>query len=231
MNRPDVLSGADLRAARARLGWTQARAAARLGVSQAYLSLIERGHRPVSDRLLPRLCRTYGLQPGALPLVPGFAPNPARLAAALGSLGHPGFAYLRGRRRLNPAQVLLAALESGRLEARVAAALPWLVVEHVALDWGWVLERAKLSDVQNRLGFVVALGREVAARQGAKDAAAQLAEVERRVEPSRLVREEPFGQPFMSEAERQWVRSHRLEAADHWGLLTDLRPEDVTGAA
>ena len=231
MNRLVALSGADLRAGRARLGWSQVRAAARLGISQAYLSLLERGRRPVSHRLLPRLCRTYGLRPGALPLVPGFAPDPARLAAALSGLGHPGFAYLRGRRRLNPAQVLAAALESDRLEARLAAALPWLVVEHVALDWNWVIERAKLSESQNRLGFVVSLGREVASRRGAMDAAARLAGVERRLEPARLAREEPFGQSSMSEAERQWVRSHRLEAARHWGLLTDLRPEDVTDAA
>jgi transcriptional regulator with XRE-family HTH domain len=231
MDRPTGLSGADLRASRARLGWTQVRAAARLGISQAYLSLLERGRRPMSDRLLPRLCRTYGLQLGALPLVPGFAPDPTQLAAAIGGLGHPGFSYLRGRRRLNPAQVLLAALQSERLEARVAAALPWLVVEYAALDWEWVMERAKLSDRQNRLGFVVSLGREVASRRGATDAAARLAEVERRLERARLVREEPFGQSFMSEAERQWIRSHRLEAADHWGLLTDLRPEDVTDAA
>lgn len=45
--------------------------------------------------------------------------------AELGALGYPGFSYLRGRRRRNPAEVLLEALNELNLDARVAEGLPW----------------------------------------------------------------------------------------------------------
>jgi hypothetical protein len=84
------------------------------------------------------------------------------LAKALANLGYPGFRHLRGGQSQNPAVILLAAISRNDLEVRVIESLPWLVVEYHDLDWEWLTREAKLRDAQNRLGFVVTLGRRVA---------------------------------------------------------------------
>ena len=53
------MNGHWLREARKRKGWTQERAAARLGVSQTYLSLLENDRRTVSKRLARKLQRDF----------------------------------------------------------------------------------------------------------------------------------------------------------------------------
>jgi len=223
-----MVSAADLRAGRRRRGWTQAQAAARLGVSQAYLSLLETGRRRVSSRLLARLQRAFSLGPTALPFLDGLRGDPARLAAGLSGLGYPGFAHLRPRRRLNPAQVLLLALQQDTLESRVAAALPWVAAAFSGLDWDWLIPRVKLADCQNRLGFVVSLGRQVAIRRHDVDAASRLGRVEQSLESSRLAREDSLGQADMTDAERRWLRRYRPDDARRWNLLSDLRLEHLT---
>jgi hypothetical protein len=35
----------------------------------------------------------------------------------------------------------------------------------------------------------------------------------------------------MTDAERRWLRQHRPPQAEHWNLLTDLRPEHLPYAA
>ena len=52
-----------LRTARQSRGWTQARAAARLGVSQPYLAMLEAGQRPLTSAVARRAMRVYGLPP------------------------------------------------------------------------------------------------------------------------------------------------------------------------
>jgi transcriptional regulator with XRE-family HTH domain len=225
-----MVSAADLRAGRRRRGWTQAQAAARLGVSQAYLSLLETGHRRVSSRLLAHIQRAFSLGPTALPFLDGLRGDPARLAAGLSGLGYPGFAHLRPRRRLNPAQVLLLALQQNILESRVAAALPWVAAEFSRLDWDWLIARVKLADCQNRLGFVVSLGRQVAIRRHDVDAASRLRRVEQLLESSRLAREDSLGQADMTDAERRWLRRQRPDDARRWNLLSDIRLEHLTYA-
>jgi len=225
-----MVSAADLRAGRQRRGLTQAQAAARLGVSQAYLSLLETGRRRVSSRLLAHMQREFSLGPTALPFLDGLRGDPAWLAAGLGGLGYPGFAHLRSRRRLNPAQVLLVALQQDTLESRAAAALPWVAAEFSRLDWDWLIARVKLADCQNRLGFVVSLGRQVAIRRHDVDAASRLGRVEQLLEPSRLAREDSLGQADMTDAERRWLRRHRPDDAQRWNLLSDLRLEHLTYA-
>jgi transcriptional regulator with XRE-family HTH domain len=83
-----MLSGSDLREARRRRGWTQVQAAKRLGLSQAYVSLLERENRLVSRRLLVRVQREYALQPTARPFVDQADCRPAQLAATLGTLAY-----------------------------------------------------------------------------------------------------------------------------------------------
>src|ERR1700675_1132159 len=64
----------------------------------------------------------------------------------------------------NPAEVLLGALAQDDLEPRLVEALPWLVLRYSTLDWSWVVREAKVRDLQNRLGFVVGLARQLAVR-------------------------------------------------------------------
>jgi len=79
-----------------------------------------------------------------------------RLAAELAALGYPEFSHLPERRR-NPAEVLLEALAQNDL-ARLAEALPWVVLNYPDLNWNWLVPRVKANDLQNRLGFVTGGG-------------------------------------------------------------------------
>ena len=176
--------GAEMKRAREARGWTQAEAAERLGVSQGYVSLLESGGRPVSRRLASTLHGTLRLSPSALP-PSDLNLDPDRLPGVLGALGYGPFGYLRGR-LLNPTTVLLSALRQKDVPSRVVEALPWLALHFPDLNREWLVERAKLHDVQNRLAYVVTLASELA------DAgvAARLRELVLRLEPSRLARED-----------------------------------------
>jgi hypothetical protein len=65
------------------------------------------------------------------------------------------------------------------LEVRVVEALPWLVAEYSDLDWAWLMREAKLGDVQNRLGFLVTLGRQLAEKRAIAWAPARFATLRR----------------------------------------------------
>src|SRR3972149_634794 len=125
------MKGRDLRAARLGKRWSQVRAAARLGVSQPYLAMLERGQRPLTPKLALRVAQLYDLAPMAVPRSRREFParvDAATLAKDLAGLGYPGLAYLRARawRPKNPGEVLLTALAQDDLEPRLVEALPWL---------------------------------------------------------------------------------------------------------
>lgn len=216
--------------ARTRKGWTQAQAASRLGVSQGYFSLLERGLRSASPRLLEKANRVFGadvgLPDGLQTLVPA-----ADLAKRLGTLGYEPLAYLAGRAKQSPEEVLLAALSHPDLEARLVEALPWLALNFAELDWDWLDDRAKRRDLQNRLGYVVSLAREVAQRRNDSRAASRLRDEERVLERSLLAREDTLCHDSMTSAEREWLRDNRPEEAKRWRVLTDLRSEHLPYAA
>src|SRR5271154_550643 len=133
-----------IREARDRLGWTQQHAAARLRVSQSYLSMLESGERPLQDALARRMVRVYALGPDSLPAPSGpWTPrdvDAGSLAEALASLGYPGFAYLhKSQTTRSPAEVLLTALAQPHLEARVFEGLPWLLLRHWRLERAWLV--------------------------------------------------------------------------------------------
>lgn len=224
----------DLKQARRQRGWTQAQAAGRLGVSQPYLSLLESGKRHLPLALVRRARRVYGLPPTVLPPV---ALSPERplpdnqaVAEELASLGYGPYAYLRARRRLkNPAEVLLAALAKNDLEARLVEALPWLLLEFgEKLNTNWLVEQAKLHNLQNRLGFVVTLARELAeASPGLRHQAQRLGALETTLEGSRLAKEDTLCEGSLPQAKRQWLRENRPPEATQWNLLTAWRPEHV----
>jgi transcriptional regulator with XRE-family HTH domain len=222
-----------LRSARLALGLTQQQAAKRLGISQAYLALIEGGRRPITARLASGIARVCRLGPTALPLEIERidSGNSASLAAQLACLGYPGFRHLAGGNRKNPAVVLLAAILANDVEVRVIEALPWLLAEHSDLDWEWLIRGAKLRDAQNRLGFLVTLARQVAEKRDDSVASGRLRRVEEGLKRSRLVREDTLCHASLSDAERRWLRRVRPPAARYWKLLTDLEAQSLPYAA
>jgi transcriptional regulator with XRE-family HTH domain len=232
-----MMNGMALRAARRAAGWTQVRLAGKLGVTQAYLSMVESGKRPVPHRLVQRLLRLLDLSPTALPLrtgpAPEVRPTNAWFEAQLARLDYPGFAYRKQPGVvLHPAEVLLAALAFDELEPRLMEALPWLLLRYQGFDVEQLVAEAKAHNLQNRLGFVVALARRVAeGREAFTKRLPELRQLETALEPSRLAREETLGQGHTTERLREWLRRTRTDEASHWNLLTDLRLEHLPYAA
>lgn len=219
----------ELRAARLDRGWSQTRAAARLGVSQAYLNMLENGKRRLTPKLTRKLAMTYGLSPVTLPVSGEFVPLPLdeqHLAESLARLGYPGFAYLRTHTlKKNPSEVLLMALTQERLAARIAEALPWVALEYWQGASTWLVEQARKLNLQNRLGFVVSLARQISERNPQNEQRTHaLRNLEAMLDESRLAKEDIFYRPPRTEGEKEWLLQNRLEEARHWNLLTDLRP-------
>jgi len=210
-----------LKTARLQRGWSQQEAAARLGVTQAYLSMLESGLRNPGGPLARKLMQVYGLPPTVLPV------NEVRndvgadlLAHELALLGYPGFAHLRrGGKTVNPAPFLLEALSQRNLEARTAEGLPWVVLQYPDMPTDFLVREARARNLQNRLGFVVTLGKVAARRHGLQPLEQTLAE-------SRLEREDSFCRE-LNDAERRWLRVNSSDEAKQWHLLSDLRPDAV----
>ncbi len=217
----------NLRTVRKSFGWTQQRAAERLGVSQALVSMVENGERSLTPEMLDRLGAYYEVDPTNLPLREEVAMTDSGLAQELANLGYPGFAHRKkGKACWNPTQLLVMALSTAALDRRVAEALPWLVMRFVDMDWNWVVNQAKVLDLQNRLGFVVTLARELAEKQNL-GSPQHLKQLENQVERSRLVRQDTYCNERMTQAERKWLQTNASTQAQHWNLLSDLRPEDL----
>jgi len=221
----------DLRHMRVTKAWGQTEAAQRLGVSQAYVNILEKGKRSLTPKLLRRFVQVYGLSPELLPVSEPLDKNadPQRLAEYLSKLGYPGFAYLRTRlAKKNPAEVLLLALQQDSLEPRVAEALPWVLLNFWQTSSTWLVEQARKLNLQNRLGFVVSLARQVSERTHQNDARTQtLRSLEATLEESRLAKEDSFCRPPKTPRERKWLLENRPEEAKHWNLMADLRPEHL----
>ncbi len=208
-----------LREARLQRGYTQQQGAARLGVTQAYFSMLENGARTPSSELARKLMRDFGVPPTVLPVSAGPLMNvtPDFLASELALLGYPGFAHLRhASKKLNPAEFLLTALSQRNLETRVAEGLPWLVFRYPDMDFEWLVLQARCRNLQNRLGFCVTLAK----LAGGNDS---LQEPEQELLNSKLEREDSFCRE-LNEPERRWFQEHRSDQARQWNLLSDLRP-------
>lgn len=224
----------EFKSARLAKGWTQTQAAAHLGMTQAYLNFLENGKRRLTPELVRRATSVYGLSPGVLPVADVFVPTEAddqQLTELLGKLGYPGFAYLRTRApRKHPFEVLLTALAQKRLDARVAEALPWVALKYAQPD-SWLVENARKFNLQNRLGFVVSLARQVAGMRQEGARATELSQLENLLDDSRLVKEDSFYRPPRTESERDWLRTNRTEDAVHWNMLTDMRSQHLQYAS
>jgi transcriptional regulator with XRE-family HTH domain len=223
------MTGQALRNARRRKGWTQVDTARKLRVSQGYVALLEAGLRQPSPALERRLVKALGLPPTAVSPI-SRAVDAESLAADLANLGYPGFRYLqRQQKAKNPATVLLSALMQDQLEPRLAEALPWVIVTFSDLDWDWLIAHVKELDLQNRLGFVVTLARQIGERLNAP-VAQILREKEALIERSRLVKEDVFGRTTITEAEKRWLRINRPAEARHWNVLSNLSAEHLSHA-
>lgn len=225
------MTGPEFREARQQLEWTQKEAAAKLGLSQPYLSLLENGVRPVTPELVSRVSRHTTLPATGLPLESPASFDPQVFAASLGALGYPRFSHLANSgRRDNPAALLLTALRQDQLEPRLTEALPWLVLHYSKLNWDWLVEHAKRQNLQNRVGFVVSLARELAEKQGASEVVQTLAHWERELEDARLAKVDALARRLTA-AERKYFQDHRSAAATHWNLLTGLTADALDYAS
>lgn len=229
------MNGQELREARLREGWTQQQAAGRLGVTQAYLSMVEHGHRVLPSILARKAVEILHASPTALPLREDGVGAPSdsdKLRSELAALGYPGFAHVRGRVRRNPAEVLLNALNKPDVDTRVVEGLPWLAFTYADLDWDWAVQNAKLHDLQNRLGFVTTLAYRWGASPSSGPATGEqrsrrLKEYAAVLERSRLAKEDTLCHDSLTEAERKWLRVNRPVDAAHWNLLTDMKAENL----
>ena len=194
---------------------TQVDAAVLLGVSQTYLSLLEKGARPLTATLRSRLKAVHRTRrPDS---------DDDRFRAQLSALGYPGFAHVAPTRaKPSPDAFLLSVLAAPDVDARVVEALPWLVRRHSnRMDLDWLIRQAKLQNRQNRLGFVL---------QAAGVETAELAAAVDELERARLLQEATLGWDSMPAATREWMRVNRSPLAEHWNVLTRLRPEDADHA-
>jgi transcriptional regulator with XRE-family HTH domain len=228
------MTGDQLKLGRERAGLTQAEAAAKLRLSQPYLSQLERGRRPVTPGLARASVKLFRLAATTLP-IPAVPADPQPLIRstygflrALASLGYPGLSRVRAGRPFNPAHMALDALSQDNLAARVTAALPWVFLKYSDLDWDWLLAHAKLRNLQNRLGFLVALTREVASREPRwLQASPRLVEVERELERARLASATTLCREGMPATERRWLLAHRSPLGRHWNVLTSLTSDSL----
>ena len=161
--------------------------------------------------LARKLCETLRLPATSLPL--DVDRNRVRRTRAewvvqqLAKLAYPGYAYLsRPGPQTNPAEVLLRTLALKRVEPRLLEAMPWLLLNFGRLDHRVLVDKARELGVQNRLGFVVALARQVARRSPTHaHRLAELESLESALETHRLANEDRLGQSFRTEKLRAWV--------------------------
>ena len=194
----------------------QVDAAALLGVSQTYLSLLEKGERSLTEDLRAKLTTVKHTAPK------GFTDD--RFRGQLSALGYPGFAHVKpARLKPPPAPFLLSVLCLADVDSRVVEALPWVVRNYCGrLDLPWLVRSAKLQNLQNRLGFLL---------QAAPEKTPGLAVALTDLTQARLLQESTLCWDSMPNVTREWMRQNRSALAQHWNVVTTLRPEDESRAA
>jgi len=103
---------------------------------------------------------------------------------------------------------MVRALVQKDLEVRLTEALPWVLCKYPDLEWSWVTNQLKLKDVQNRLGFLVGIAKDVAASKQ-RSALRPISVAETALEHSRLDREDTLCRDSMPDAERRWLKANR----------------------
>lgn len=214
---------------------SQARLAEALGVSQAYVSQLETGARKVSKKLAAKLAALPKLEHLPATVFPEqldpVDPFDRDIAADLVALGYDGPAVAAGHVPKNPAAVIIAILKRSHVAPWITAAIPWLLIQFPELNTTWLVDQARLHNLQNRLGFLTELAYELAEARFARSLfdEAHLVRLEAmhgELEKSRLVHEDTLARE-LTPAEREFFREHRSETARHWNLLTGLTREQL----
>lgn len=104
-----------------------------------------------------------------------------------------------------------------------------MLLKYPNLDWPWLLREAKADDLQNRLGFLLGVARELAELRGDSRTAETLASQERALEGSRLQRDDAF-RASMTDIERRWLQTHRPAQAAHWNVLSTMTAGELASA-
>ena len=220
------LTGHALRQARTNAGMSQVEAAARFGVSQTLLSLMEKGERSIRSAVAEMAVKHLLATPEQLPVSFETRHGDDQLAADLGTLGYSGYSQFYSQPR-NPAEVLLDALDRPNLDARLVEALPWLPLQYPNMEWDWLIREAKVRNRQNRLGFVVALASRVARKQAKQDVAERLSRVVKMLEEARLAKTDTLCQESWPAIQRKFAHKQRSALAAHWKLDTRLTEENL----
>lgn len=214
-----------IRAYRQSLGISQLALAKALGVTQAYVSQLEAGLRPVTSQVAERLAALPEARRLPATVFPvegsGLDAADADVAADLAALGYPGFEPRDRHRPRNPAAVIMAIIGRRQVAPAVMAAIPWVLLHFPDLDTGWLVAQARLNNLQNRLGFLTDLALQI------KDAA-HLVPLRAALEESRLAKEDTLARE-LSASEREFFRENRSDLARHWNLLTGVTRKMVTG--
>ena len=212
-------------------GLEQKEAAALLGVSQPYLSLLESGKRKLTRKFAEKVFNKFELSPEKLPLAENWEDlaemSNGELAEVIADSGYPKFAHLKGKTQINPAQILFSALKKENLDSRIAESLPWLIFTFPELDWENLTRFAKMFDLQNRLGFVVNLARQIAENVKDNQKISKLSAIEKHLEKSRLLREDVLANESITEAEKLFLKTNRSSEAKYWRVLSDLSLQNL----
>lgn len=222
-------SGSEFKTWRKKAGKTQADAANAVGVQQPFVCAVEKGLRPVTPAMRNWL---YSVCPEALTATPppdrSATQSSENLKEQLGSLGYPGFAYLASEsRKADSLKVLLDALKTEDLDQRVTEVLPWVLAHQTDLDWRKLTNEARLSNLQNRLGFLLDVTVDAAKRLHWNDAAARLEPWLYWLRDARLYKEDTLCQKSLTQVERRRLRRSRPKAARFWRLFTDLNAKEI----
>jgi transcriptional regulator with XRE-family HTH domain len=226
------MNGEQLFQERVSRNWEQLETAKKLKLSQPYLSLIERGKRPVTEKLARRAVNLFNLPPTALPFesqIKSSRPNSGnQLASQLAGLGYPKFSHLKKSTKVNPAVILMTALKTDELESRTVEALPWLIFNFPEMTWTNIIKTAKLYDAQNRLGFLLSIVHEKAETIGDENKKNLFKELLSVLEQSRLLREDTLWQKSLTETEKSWLKEKRPNNASFWRVLSNLSVKHLT---
>jgi transcriptional regulator with XRE-family HTH domain len=225
------MTGEQLLKERTSRNWEQQETASKLKVSQPYLSLIEAGKRPVTEKLALRAVRVFKLPPTALP-VKSLRTTPRTkieglLVSQLAGLNYPKFSHLKKTGNVNPTGVLISALQEDDLDSRIVEALPWLIYSFSEMDWSRIFNSAKLADAQNRLGFLISLAHELATRSKDQTKSRQFKELLSTLERSRLLCEDSFRRVSLTETEKAWLENNRPGNARYWRVLSNLSADHL----
>jgi transcriptional regulator with XRE-family HTH domain len=225
------MNGQALQNARKKVGLTQVEVAKKLGVSQAYLSLFEKGKRSLTKSFTKKAVRLLNLPPTSLPIenaLKNLRPTTnEKFVKELAAFKYPGYTHVKPSRLKNPVEVLISALSADNLEARLVEALPWLLLQFPDLEWTNLVDAAKLRNLQNRLGFLTTLACKLAENFGDTEKVVEFKRRLNELENSRLVKEDTLCHQNITEAEKHWILQNRTPEAAHWNIISDLSADQL----